>query len=130
MESGFDVIFLDTHVVIWLHQGCLDEFSKDALESIEKNDLFISPMVILEMQYLREVGRVRASPDAIVKYLEETIGLTVSDVALQRLVQKGLGQSWTRDPFDRLIVAHAQIERSSLLTRDKMILKHYSKAFW
>jgi len=38
--------------------------------------------------------------------------------------------SWTRDAFDRLIVAQAALDRAALVTRDRLILKHYPKALW
>ena len=41
-----------------------------------------------------------------------------------------LDLSWTRDAFDRLIVAQAALDRAKLITRDRLILKHYPKAVW
>ncbi|MCF7950382.1 MAG: hypothetical protein K9L57_01970 [Spirochaetaceae bacterium] len=37
---------------------------------------------------------------------------------------------WTRDPFDRLITAQADIQAASLLTKDGTIRTHYPKAVW
>lgn len=124
------MIFLDTHIVLWLFQGCQNELSTRAIQSIEKNDLAISPVVMLEIQYLREIGRIKYSPEAIYRYLQEAVGLVQVDVSLLKLVQKGMAVGWTRDPFDRLIVAQSQLARAPLLTRDRTILKNYSKAFW
>ena len=31
---------------------------------------------------------------------------------------------WTRDPFDRLLVAHAQLRRWRLATADSQLLEH------
>ena len=38
--------------------------------------------------------------------------------------------SWTRDPFDRLIVANAITDGVRLLTVDENIQKHFQNAFW
>ncbi len=38
--------------------------------------------------------------------------------------------NWTRDVFDRIIVAQASIGDHKLLTRDRNILKHYKHAVW
>ena len=46
------MIFLDTHIVVWLYAGCVKKLSKPVVEQIENNDLFISQLVRLEMQYL------------------------------------------------------------------------------
>jgi PIN domain nuclease of toxin-antitoxin system len=37
-------------------------------------------------------------------------------------------QSWTRDPFDRLIVAHAIVRRARLASADETLLKHLRPA--
>ncbi|MCK4765175.1 MAG: hypothetical protein KAW12_23450 [Candidatus Aminicenantes bacterium] len=44
--------FLDTHIVVWLYQGDFSLLSKEAKQTIEKDDIFISPLVSLELQYL------------------------------------------------------------------------------
>ena len=38
--------------------------------------------------------------------------------------------SWTRDPFDRTIAAHAICFVAALCTRDRAIREHYAEAFW
>jgi PIN domain nuclease of toxin-antitoxin system len=40
--------------------------------------------------------------------------------------------SWTRDPFDRLIVAQARCTRRSiaLITKDRLIRRHFKGAVW
>jgi PIN domain nuclease of toxin-antitoxin system len=38
--------------------------------------------------------------------------------------------SWTRDPFDRIIVANASLENSILVSKDQSILGHYPFARW
>ena len=39
-------------------------------------------------------------------------------------------QSWTGDPFDRIIVAQAALRRASLITKDADIRAHYDRALW
>jgi PIN domain nuclease of toxin-antitoxin system len=41
-----------------------------------------------------------------------------------------LGHRWTRDPFDRIIVAHADVVSAPLLTKDQAIRRNYRRAFW
>ena len=45
-------IYLDTHVVVWLYAGETSKLSQAAEELINTNDLLISPIVLLEMNYL------------------------------------------------------------------------------
>jgi PIN domain nuclease of toxin-antitoxin system len=124
------VIYLDTHIVVWLYAGRTDLFGAQALEDIRQNDLVISPMVTLELEYLREIKRLKPRPQKILDQLGQAIGLKVSDLLLGRVVAAGLEQSWTRDPFDRLIVGHAAVDQARLLTKDSTILAHYRHAYW
>jgi PIN domain nuclease of toxin-antitoxin system len=45
-------------------------------------------------------------------------------------VQAAMSLSWTRDPFDRLIAAHAIVANSPLITADETILENLSLATW
>jgi PIN domain nuclease of toxin-antitoxin system len=38
--------------------------------------------------------------------------------------ERALDVGWTRDPFDRLLVAHARLRRWRLATADATILEH------
>jgi PIN domain nuclease of toxin-antitoxin system len=124
------VIYLDTHVVIWLYEGLLDRFSDFAKQQIEENNVIISPMVQLELQYLFEIKRIKCASRIIIHELENKIGLEISQEPLQNIIQAALPFHWTRDPFDRLIVATAQISKAMLLTKDKMISSYYKHAIW
>ena len=52
------MIYLDTHVVAWLYAGRIDLFPSYVQKIISSDELLISPIVALELQYLFEVGRV------------------------------------------------------------------------
>ncbi|BAB73880.1 asl2181 [Nostoc sp. PCC 7120 = FACHB-418] len=41
-----------------------------------------------------------------------------------------LAINWTRDPFDRIITANAQIGNNILLSKDGNILNNYTCAKW
>lgn len=47
-----------------------------------------------------------------------------------RVVMEAMVQTWTRDPFDRIITATASTANAVLLTKDWGILDHYARAFW
>ena len=124
------MMFIDTHVVVWLYAGELDRISPSAQQSLEEQDLLISPMVILELQYLRETGRLTVAAPVIVSTLKKSLNLQVCELSFNQIVLEALAQEWTRDPFDRIIVAHAAARNLPLLTKDDTILSHYKKAFW
>lgn len=122
--------YLDTHVALWLYAGETQRVSKRAAVALNRESLAISPVVLLEMQFLREIGRISVAPSAVVTDLARRLGLVLEDRSTAALVEHCLDLSWTRDPFDRLIVAQAALDDSSLITRDRLILKHYPKAVW
>jgi len=124
------MIFLDTHVVIWLYARLYDKLSALSEKMINDNDLYYSPMVKLELKYLFEIERITEKPNTILDGLEKEIGLRIRNVELDQLVNKSLDIIWTRDPFDRLIVAQASLEEAFLLTKDDLILQNFELARW
>jgi PIN domain nuclease of toxin-antitoxin system len=90
----------------------------------------VSPLVSLELTYLHEVGRARDSAETMLAALRHSIGLQVSDISLADLAQVATGLSWTRDPFDRLIAAHAIAVDAPLVTADQTILANLPLATW
>jgi PIN domain nuclease of toxin-antitoxin system len=124
------VIHLDTHVVWWLYEGRTEMLSPRAAVAIEDNDLCLSPLVTLELDYLHEIGRLTLAGRAICDDLAVRIGVTTSRAALPEIVRRASALTWTRDPFDRLLVAQAMADGCRLLTRDANILEHFEGAFW
>lgn len=124
------MIYLDTHIVVWLYGGLTERFTDLAIALLNEHDLYISPMVRLELQYLYEIERVLVPADSIILDLGDRVGLRLCEKDFNQVVGYGLGLSWTRDPFDRLIVAQAMITGSILLTKDVKILGNYAKAMW
>lgn len=124
------VVHLDTHVVVWLYAGDLKRIPKAVREILETHTLAISPAVVLELQYLREIKRVTESANHVVEDLAGRIDLKIDDLSFASVVTQALKLSWTRDPFDRLITAHAQARDALLVTADGSIRRHYKKARW
>lgn len=124
------MIYLDTHAAVWMHQGKFDWLSKPAIRAIEQEaDIRVSPMVVLELHMLKEQSRVRFSVDEILKDLLGGFGARVCNLPFELIARKAFDVTWTHDPWDRLIVAHALASEAHLLTRDRLILKHYPRAF-
>jgi PIN domain nuclease of toxin-antitoxin system len=124
------VIYADTHVVAWLYAGRPDLISPRARRLIEDNPLLVSPMVALELEYLFETGRISEPARIVLQALGRDIGLRLCDLPFPDVAAVAVRQSWTRDPFDRIIVAQAALRRTSLVTKDATIRAHYDRAFW
>ena len=125
-----DLIYLDTHVVVWLYAGELELFGNRARRDLEECDLLISPMVTLEIQYLHQTGRLTVEADPMIDDLRRTLDLRISDIPFHQVISRSLGNIWTRDPFDRRIAAQAALGQHRLLTKDQNIRDHYTRAYW
>jgi PIN domain nuclease of toxin-antitoxin system len=122
--------YLDTHAVVWLYAGEIESFSAATLAEIETRDLRISPAVLLEIRLLQEIGRIEIGPDDVLPVLQRDIGLTVCPIPFQEVVRAAYEESWTRDPFDRLIVAQAKAGKGKLISKDRKIRTAYGRAIW
>ncbi|MDZ7333269.1 MAG: PIN domain-containing protein [candidate division KSB1 bacterium] len=124
------MIYLDTHVVVWLYAGEIKRLSEQARYLINNNEVLISPVVRLELQYLFEIQRITDEAKLIVSDLSDRIGLKICDENFNTIISNALNYSWTRDPFDRIIVANADITHNILITKDQNILNNYKRAVW
>lgn len=124
------MISLDTHVVVWLHAGEISLFPRKVRQKLDKESLVICPVVFLELEYLYEIDRITFPADTVINDLATDIGLEVCGKPFLPSLRESLKHKWTRDPFDRMIVAHAEANNLELITKDKSILAHCHRAFW
>ncbi|MGH7334595.1 MAG: type II toxin-antitoxin system VapC family toxin [Candidatus Rokuibacteriota bacterium] len=116
-------VLLDTHFFIWIVLGSrrLAEFPW-----VERYRPWgVSPISLLEIQFLSEVGRVSVRNPQFVTELMNDRRFTVDDAPLVTLVRHALNLDWTRDPFDRLLAAHSTARRVPLCTADRRMLRHH-----
>ena len=124
------LIYLDTHVVAWLFAGRLDLLPMEARRLLDAGDLLISPMVELELEYLFESRRTATPGRQVVESLRQDLGLRICDLPFPQVIEAATEQSWTRDPFDRVLVGQATLRQAPLLTKDEAIRRHYAQAIW
>lgn len=124
------LIYLDTHVAAWLFAGRTDLLPASVQASLEEHDLLISPAAILELQYLFEVQRTAEPARMVIGALQRDVGLKVCDLPFAQVAETAVEQSWTRNPFDRLIVSQAILREAPLLTKDRQMRDQYPLARW
>lgn len=129
--GGSSVIYLDTHAVAWLAALGPSALGAEGRRRLESDrDLRISPMVRLELEYLHEVGRIRDHAVEICERLAANIGLRICDAPFFAVIHEAERRPWTRDPYDRIIVAHAAVHDAPLVTKDLAIHEAYPGAVW
>lgn len=124
-------LFLDTHVAVFAYAGDPDLWSPQATHMMDAaTEIWLSPMVILELRYLNESGRIGVGELQIVRALEHQFGILVDRDGMGDAIFEATSLAWTRDPFDRIITAHASMREAWLLTRDGTIRDNYERAVW
>lgn len=112
------VILLDTNAVILLHLG---NPRSRALRR-HAGRLRVSPASLLELHFLAESGRIRVLAGASVDDVVTDDRWKLDDVPAAAWFREAGCVAWTRDPFDRLIVAHARLRGWRLATGDAALL--------
>jgi PIN domain nuclease of toxin-antitoxin system len=112
-------LLLDTHFLIWL------ALNSKRLANFPWLDRYrpwgLSPVSFLEIQFLAEVGRLSVSNPEFTSAVMNDRRFIVDDISLATLIGHALRLDWTRDPFDRLLVAHSLARRVAFCTTDRVI---------
>jgi PIN domain nuclease of toxin-antitoxin system len=112
------VILLDTNALIWIEVN--SPRTRSLIASGRR--LYVSPVSLLELQFLHEAGRIRLLNKNIPDIARSGPWL-LDDPPAASWFEEALGLGWTRDPFDRLLVAHARLRGWRFATADTSILE-------
>ena len=117
-------ILLDTHFVLWI---VLRSKRLDDHRWIERYRPWgVSPVSLLEIQFLSEVDRIEVRNPDFTDALLDDARFVVDEAPLLSLIRQAIDITWTRDPFDRLLAAHSQARRVPLATLDRGLREHHS----
>lgn len=122
------MIMLDTHVAVALAEGRSGGLEPATRRVIDRGIVTISPAVLLEVKVLHEIGRLRQNATQIAVHLSKRLDIGVADERFSDITREALDLGFTRDPFDRLIVAHAALLKAPLVTHDTLLQRHYPNA--
>ena len=112
------VILLDTNAIIWLAQAHRRARPLQTLSRIH-----ISPASLLEIQFLLEAGRLRFKDTASIEAIASDLRWRLDEPPAGPWFAAACEFGWTRDPFDRLIAAHARLRRWKLATGDDQLIE-------
>jgi PIN domain nuclease of toxin-antitoxin system len=118
------VILLDTNALIWVDRG----HPRGAALTKRGARLYVSPANLLELQFLIEAGRLRMRGEATIADLAADDRWVLDDPPSAAWFEKAMAIGWTRDPFDRLLVAHARLRNWRLATSDATVMEHLTAA--
>jgi PIN domain nuclease of toxin-antitoxin system len=119
-------LLLDTHVFLWL-QTSPDRLGEHlSLVADASNELAVSAASSWEIAIKHEIGRLQLpeEPDRYVPSRIRMIGARALPIEHSHALAVAALPALHRDPFDRLLVAQAQLEGMTILTADEAIARY------
>ncbi len=126
-------LLLDTHTFIWWDSVPNKLPSQVlALCQDQANEMLLSVVSVWEMQIKLQLGKLQLKfpLEEIIKSQQQTNNIKVLEVTLTHvLALEGLPAPH-KDPFDRLLVAQANVEGAVLVSGDKILKQYPVKLLW
>ncbi|MCP3822684.1 type II toxin-antitoxin system VapC family toxin [Streptomyces sp. A3M-1-3] len=110
-------LLLDTHVVLWWLNGELPDETRDLLA--HERWVHVSAVTPWEISVKQATGKLNG-PGDMAERARDTQFQALPIVA-DHGIRAGQLPPHHRDPFDRILIAQAQAEGLTLVTRDKFI---------
>lgn len=108
-------LLLDTRVLIWWDEG--RRLAAEARRAIaDADNIYVSAASAWEIAIKTGLGRLR--PVRTVEQAAEESGFLELPVTFRHAERVGDLPPHHRDPFDRLLIAQAEVEKLILVTRD------------
>jgi PIN domain nuclease of toxin-antitoxin system len=117
-------LLLDTNVILWwlTDDARLGPKVRSHLAD-GTNDLFASIASLWEVSIKHSTGKLSATSGLIASWLND-LGIAVIPIKLSHLSALEQLERLHRDPFDRLILAQAQVEGARIVTSDAMMQQY------
>lgn len=123
-------ILMDTHAVLWYLQGDARRFPRAARRRVEESGLevFVSAVSIWEIAIKGSLGRLDVDDDLLERI--DAVGFARLNVTPDHAFAVRRLPDIHRDPFDRLLVAQAQVEGLLVLTADPTLAEYDVPTGW
>lgn len=126
-------LLLDTHVFLWWNEAS-PRLSRGAhrLLADPANGLFLSVASAWEIALKVQTGKLVLPIPAPV-YLPSRVnhyGIEILTVTLEHVLASSALPSHHRDPFDRMLVAQAQVEQLTVVTHDSQVRRYAVETVW
>jgi PIN domain nuclease of toxin-antitoxin system len=115
-------LLVDTHVVLW---WLADDatLTADLRARLDHDpDVYLSPVTIWEIAIKRSLGKLDKPADLAERVRDS--GFRPLNITAEHGLVAGRLPLIHRDPFDRMLIAQAQVEHLTLVTRDSEIPKY------
>ena len=126
-------LLLDTHTFLWwtANDARLSEGAKAAIASAA-NEVLVSAVNGWEIAIKSRLGKLPLpeAPDLFMARMVQRHALGVLPITLAHAVHEYHLPAHHSDPFDRLLVAQAQLEKLTLVTDDALVKQYGAITLW
>lgn len=123
-------VLLDTHIFLWWDND-IDRLSEQAKSICQDsaNTLILSVVSVWEMQIKENLGKLdlRLPLSDLVEDQRKTNGIEILSITLPHVLALEALPRHHKDPFDRLLIAQANVEDLNVLTIDPMFKQYDAK---
>lgn len=126
-------VLVDTHVFLWWVEGdrALPAKARAALAN-QENECLISPVSAWELAIKAALGKLKLALP-VERYVVEHIaanGFRALDIRMAHIGRLETLGPHHGDPFDRLLIAQALVEKLPVVTADPVFRKYGVKRIW
>ena len=126
-------LLLDTHTFIWWANEP-EKLSEKAVAACQDdtNTLLLSVVSVWEMQIKMQLGKLKVSRpiEGLIKTQQQANGLQVLSIELAHVLSLSSLPSYHKDPFDRLLIAQANVEGATLVSVDPTFSSYGVRVLW
>ena len=126
-------LLLDTQIWLWM-QASPERFSSAARHMVDDQDnvLLLSPVSAWEISTKYALGRLTLPipPAEYVPSRMKSSGVDALPLQHSHALQIAVLPWHHRDPFDRLLIAQAQVEDLSILSADRQLAAYDVQVHW
>lgn len=124
---------LDTHTFIWWDSKKV-KLSQKVLKICQnlENTLILSVASVWEMQIKSQLGKLtlKVPLSTIIENQVDSNNLQVLPIQLPHILALENLPPHHRNPFDRLLIAQANVENAAILSRDPLLSQYHVKVVW
>lgn len=126
-------VLLDTHALLWwsVDDGRLSELARDTIRD-GRNEVLVSAASVWEIAIKSAKGRLEL-PSPVEQYMDDRLRRNRwSPLAIdfRHVIRAASLPDHHRDPFDRALIAQAQVERLPIVTTDAAITRYEVETIW
>jgi PIN domain nuclease of toxin-antitoxin system len=126
-------LLLDTHTFIWWDSDPL-RLSPQVLNMCQdpENEVLVSVASLWEMQIKIQLGKLKLNTPLaeLVAGQQQINKIQILDIRLEHVLALGELPPHHKDPFDRLLITQADIEKAILLSKDQIFTEYAVKVAW